>query len=273
MPGSEPPREVVRYPTPHHERVAGMLMNYFSKWRSVYAVVICGSAAIGRAKEGSDLDITVLTDRFDPKQYAKSNEIRFSQYSRLGAKVDWEYRGIEEFLYFGDLRVDLDFSNGSYRAFTSPFDVFRDEYELSVGNVFVHGVPVYVRGDGKFYDVRAGHLPYYGDDLRGARLNALRTEFTYKVQRSRQNLERGNKLSAFEDLLTAWKEYAQALFIEKRVYPVSYTKWLAYQSSEILKSDELVGSYASVFGGGSEPVDLARSITVLGELGRERFHA
>jgi predicted nucleotidyltransferase len=236
------------YPSDVHREIVERLVKYYSKWRSVYAVVVVGSLANGFAAADSDVDLCVLTDNFDSKQYARSNQIRFDAYERMGARVEWRYRGIEEFLYFGDTRVDLDFSTGDYTAFTDPFDVVRDGYELSLGNVFVYGAPVYLRSDGKYWAKRRGILPYYDDALRSVRMEALKREFAYKSARVARNAERGNLLMALEDLVYAWREFAQLVFMSKRVYPVSYDKWLAQQDQRLLGSKLLCEANSEVFG-------------------------
>jgi predicted nucleotidyltransferase len=236
------------YPSKLHREIAEKLAKYYSGWRSVYAVVVVGSLANGFAAKDSDIDLCVLTDNFDAKKYARSNQIRFDAYSRMGARVEWRYRGIEEFLYFGDIRVDLEFSNGDYAAYTDPFDVVRDGYELSVGNVFAYGAPVYLRPDGKYWAKRRRVLPYYDERLRNTRIRALKREFEYKSGRVTRNVERGNFLMALEDLVVAWREFAQLVFMVKKVYPVSYDKWLAQQDEKLLGSKRLNETHSQVFG-------------------------
>ncbi len=231
------------YPTPEHRRIVETLTAYYSKWRSVYAVVVVGSLATGMCDADSDIDMTVLTDGFDLKKYALSNEIRFRAYEKMGASVDWEYRGIEEFLYFGNIRVDVNFSTGNFRAFEKPFDTRRDEFELSVGNVFIHSAPVYMRGDNKFEALREKLVPYYDEKLAERRLKSVVSELEFRLSRTLTQSRKGNQLEAERQLIMAWEDYVQAFFIFNKKYPLSYSKWIEYQSDAILNSHELISAY------------------------------
>jgi hypothetical protein len=55
-------------------------------------------------------------------------------------------------------------------------------------------------------------------------------------------VDRGLHFQAFNRLYDALREFIQALFISRRIYPIAYDKWIRKQFHEILGEPDLYGS-------------------------------
>ena len=90
-----------------------------------------------------------------------------------------------------------------------------------------------------FQELQARWLPYYDDDLRVRRLTMVREACAYDLERVPFLLSRGLCFPAFDYLYKAFQEFLQALFIVRRTYPLSYTKWIHEQVADRLALPEL----------------------------------
>ncbi|NIQ07750.1 MAG: hypothetical protein GWO20_19150 [Candidatus Korarchaeota archaeon] len=94
-------------------------------------------------------------------------------------------------------------------------------------------MPLFERSD-YFQRLRDQWLPYYSEDLRHRRLAEKRRYFYNNLDHIPLYAERGLVFAAFHRLYLAYLEFLQALFIKKRTYPISYTKWIEEQLLDIL---------------------------------------
>ena len=72
-------------------------------------------------------------------------------------------------------------------------------------------------------------MPYYSQALRLSRLTMVRAACVDDLERVAMFLRRDLHFPAFDYLYKAFQEFLQALFIARRTYPLSYTKWIREQ--------------------------------------------
>jgi hypothetical protein len=222
---------------------------YFKTLPGVYAIVLTGSLARGKAVEGSCIDIFVFLQKKHLKRLASTIASRIEAYSRINGKICYYNGEIEGGVEFGDVRVDVGFTDGVFNPkHENAFDITRDEFELTVGNLLVYSVPLYQKGKW-FQRLKQRYLPFYDEGLRKTRLKGTACEFDYKIWKTRWLAERGEYFAALETLLEAQRIFLQHLFIKERKYPVDYTKWLREQCSEILAMPRLYEELASIVEG------------------------
>jgi predicted nucleotidyltransferase len=222
------------YPTPQHQQAAETVVDHFAARSDIEAVLLVGSTARGKASASSCLDITVLVR---PEILATRRE---------QIKRAWTAH-YEEEPVFQTLRrmgtfthVDLDVINGCFTPGYHGWTSGPDEFELEVGNALVYSATLFQRGT-YLDELKAHWLPYYDEGLRRERL-AMAHHFC------RNNLDhiplfvaRGLYFQSFNRLYDAYREFLQALFIARRVYPIAYDKWIREQVVEILGLPELYG--------------------------------
>ena len=230
----------VVYPTPDHERAASAIRDHFAARGDIEAVLLVGSTARGKASRDSCLDITVLAR---PEILASRRAGIEQQWNacHMSADVFRALRSVGKYSH-----VDLDVINGcfvpGYHGWTSG----PDEFELEIGNALVHSVPLW-EGGTYLDELKAHWLPYYGEDLRRERL-AMALRYCYNnLDHIPLFVERGLYFQAFNRLYDAYREFLQALFIGRRVYPIAYDKWIREQTEEILGLPELYEQLPRLF--------------------------
>ncbi|NIO38120.1 hypothetical protein GTO27_10525, partial [Candidatus Bathyarchaeota archaeon] len=229
----------LKYPHEGYRKVLTGLSGYFTEYAGVYAVVLIGSLARGRAVEGSCIDVCIFLHKEQFDSLSSTIQSRKEAYSDLKGKILYHNGQLEGGVIFDDVRVDLVFTDGSFKAYIeNSFDITRDEFETTIGNLFVYGVPLYEEG-GRYQQLRRRYLPYYPEDLRKARLEGTAEEFRFKIWKARWLAERDQFFAALDALLEAKRIFLQHLFIKERKYPIDYTKWLKEQLLQILKKPSL----------------------------------
>lgn len=224
------------------------MVRYFEVFPGVFAIVLVGSLARGKAIKGSCIDIGVFLEKEQFDRLASGLRTRAKAYSRLGGEICY-YRGqVEGGIMFGDVRVDLDFTRGEFCPGHEPFDMARDEFETTIGNLLVYCMLLFQKGN-KYQRLRSKYLPFYSDALRQERLDGTNSEFNYKTWKTRWLADRGEYLAAFETLLEAQRIFLQHLFIKERKYPIDYVKWLKEQCETILGMPELYPKLADIIEG------------------------
>jgi hypothetical protein len=143
----------------------------------------------------------------------------------------------------------LGFTDGDFKGDSeNSFDITRDEFETTVGNLLVYSIPLYQKGK-KFQRLRQKYLPFYDYRLRSIRLKGTAEEFSYKIWKTRWLAERGECFATLEALLESQRIFLQHLFIKERKYPIDYTKWLKDQCTEILAMPKLYPELISIING------------------------
>jgi len=232
-----------------------MLVEYFREYSGVYAVVLTGSLARGKAVKGSCIDLFVFLRAKHLRLLASTINSRAEAYSRLGGQVCYYQGKIEGGIEFGDVRVDVGFTDGSFNCnHEYSFDITRDDLETTVGNLLVYSVLLYQEGK-QFQRLKQKYLPFYDDALREIRLKGTAEEFDYKIRKTKWLAERGEYFAALDALLEAQRIFLQHLFIKERKYPIDYVKWLREQCSQILAVPELYQELAQIVDG----IELAKN--------------
>ena len=134
--------------------------------------------------------------------------------------------------------VDLDISDGRFRPGYHGWTSGPDEFELEIGNMLVYSAPLW-QGGSYLAELKEYWLPYYSDELRQERLAMVRHYCLNNLDHIPLFVERGLYFQAFDRLYDALREFLQALFIARRVYPIAYDKWIREQIEDILGLPEL----------------------------------
>jgi len=214
-----------------------------------YAIVLTGSLARGKAVEGSCIDMCVFLEKRCFDALASTIKSRSEAYSRLGGKICFHEGEVEGGILFGDVRVDLTFTYGKFNHHSeNSFDITRDEFETTIGNLFVYSVLLYEKGK-QYQKLKQKYLPYHNSRLRKARLAGTKDEFNCKIWKTKWLAERGEYLASLTALLEAQRIFLQHLFIRERKYPIDYVKWVKEQCSEILHMPDLYRELTSIIGG------------------------
>jgi predicted nucleotidyltransferase len=239
----------LKYPHEGYKKILTDLVEYFKVYPGVYAIVLTGSLARGKAVKGSCIDLFIFLGKKQFNMLASKIEFRKKAYSRLNGHI-CSYEGdVEEGIMFGDVRVDIDFTDGNFNpCYENSFDITRDEFETTIGNLLVYSVALHEKGT-QYQRLKQKYLPFYDDNLRKARLAGTAKEFNYKIWKTRWLAERGEYFAALDALLEAQRIFLQHLFIEKRKYPIDYVKWLKEQCAQILNMPSLYQELASVING------------------------
>jgi predicted nucleotidyltransferase len=239
----------LEFPDDSYRKPLVDLVKYFKGYTGVYAIVLTGSLARGKAVKGSCIDLFVFFDEESFKALASTVKSRVDAYSRLNGQICYYENGLEGGIEFGDVRVDVGFTDGKFNPCReNSFDITRDDFETTIGNLFVYSVVMYEK-NGRYQQLKRKYLPFYDDGLRRARLNGTTKEFDYKMWKTRWLAKRGEHFAAFYALLEAHRILLQHLFIKERKYPIDYTKWLEEQCSRVLRMPNLYRELLSVMNG------------------------
>jgi hypothetical protein len=215
------------------------LVDYFSRYPGVYAIVLTGSLARGKAVKGSCIDLFIFLRAEHLRLLASTINSRIEAYSRFGGQIVYYEGEVEGGIEFGEVRVDVGFTDGRFnRKHENSFDITRDNFETTIGNLLVYSVPLYQK-DTQFQQLKQKYLPFYDDALREIRLKGTVEEFDYKIWKTKWLAERGEPFAALDALLEAQRIFLQHLFIQQRKYPIDYVKWLREQCTQILAMPKL----------------------------------
>ncbi len=244
------------YPTPEHARAAQAVVELFSAVPEAEAVLLTCSCARGKASRDSCLDVSVLVppDRTPGRVEAFWEAHRHDEpFRRLDAVGRYSH-------------VDLVLLDGVFEPRPRGWTDGPDEFELEIGNALAWSVPLWARG-GRLADLRQRWLPYYGDALRAARLADARRYCRNDLDHIPLYVERGLCFQSLGRLWNAFREFLQALFISRRVYPIAYDKWIREQVAEILGLEPLYRELTALFEiSRLESDELAQKAAALGAL-------
>lgn len=239
----------ISFPRQNYEATLTKFVDYFKENASVFAIVLTGSLARGKAVKGSCIDVFVFLPTKHLKSLASTINSRIKAYSRLGGQIAYYEGDVEGGVEFGDVRIDVGFTDGNFNyKHENSFDITRDNLETTVGNLFVYSILLYQKGK-RFRLLKQKYLPFYDDALRKIRLKGTTEEFGYKIWKTRWLAERGEFFAAFDALLEAQRIFLQHLFIKQRKYPIDYVKWLREQCSQILTMPKLYQELTQVING------------------------
>lgn len=220
------------YPTPQHAASAQVIADFFSRRPEPEAVLLTCSCARGKATRESCLDIAILiSPDLDAAGQAALEQAWLD--FQAGSTEIRAQAALGRFTH-----VDLDFITGVFEPPYHGWTSGPDGFELEIGNYLAYSVPLWTRGD-RFAQLHAAWLPYYDETLRRARLAMVRRYCLNNLDHIPNMVQRGLYFQAFDRLYNAYREFLQALFIARRVYPIAYDKWIREQIVDILKLPEL----------------------------------
>ncbi len=226
------------YPTPAHAAAARAIVERYGA--ETDAVLLLNSCARGKASPDSCLDIGLL---LRPEQYAANAASLEKSWEEWYAATP-VFRALEAAGHFAD--VHLDVINGIYTQTGHGWTSGPDAFELEIGNHLVYAHPLAQRSS--YWDeLRAEWLPYYSDALRTERLAMVRKFCLNNLDHIPLYSARGLYFQCLDRLYNAHREFLQALFINRRLYPIAYDKWIHEQVVEILGLPELYGSLLALF--------------------------
>jgi predicted nucleotidyltransferase len=224
------------FPTAAHERAAAAITAFFSRRDETDAVLLVNSCARGKATRDSCLDMQVIVP---PDAVARVD----AEWRRFAGESD----AVEELVRvgrFSDLHLDV------WDGVIVP-GVIDDEgfdyLEVSVGNLFVYSVPLFVRGD-RFERLAARWLPFYDDSLRRERLKSGRWfVLENNLARIPWFVDRELYFQAFDRFYRAFQGFLLGLHVSRRTYPLAYNKWIREQVVENLGLPELYERLPGLF--------------------------
>ena len=226
------------YPTPQHAAASRAVLAFFQEREGVEAVLLVNSCARGKATRDSCLDIVVLcrpagTDikTLEALWYAHCTSAPvFAELERAGKYAE----------------VHLDILTGEYAPSHREWTGGPDDFELQIGNHLVYSHTLW-QGEDYLGELKARWLPYYPDELRRERLALARLYCLNNLHHIPLYVERDLYFQSFDRLYNAFKEFLQALFIHRRLYPIAYDKWIHEQVAEILGLPELYAQIPPLF--------------------------
>ena len=229
-----------QYPTHEHEKAAETIVTYFKKMNFVEGVILFGSCARGRASSDSCIDIMVLVT---PEVLSTQKQDMQTQWETLyeNEAIFQELNQVGVFSH-----VDLEFIDGNFKLQPRGWTSGPDEFELEIGNTLVYSVPLWENGN-YFKQLQQKWLPYYDEKLRKTRLEDVKRYFFNNLKHIPLFVDRGLHFQAFDRFYNAFREFLQALFIARRVYPIAYDKWIQEQIVEILNMPYLYDDILRLF--------------------------
>ncbi len=226
------------YPTEKHKQAAETIVEFFSD-QDVDSVLLTCSCARGKATKDSCLDIAVLVS---PDRFASQKDIlekRWNEFYESG-NIFKELREVGKYA-----NAELDFTDGCFEPKQRGWTSGPDSFELEIGNTFFYVTPLLEHTD-YFQRCKAKWLPYYNEELRLKRLAEVREYCFNNLDHIPIYVVRGLYFQSFNRLYDALKEFLQALFISRRIYPIAYDKWIHEQIAEILELPELYKGLVSL---------------------------
>jgi hypothetical protein len=220
------------YPTPEHQHAAEAIVEFFTTRCEVDAVLLVNSCARGKATQDSCLDMIVLAQPDILQARRAAWQTRWDQFEQSDA-------ALEQLRHAGKYSVvHLDFIDGVFTPEERDEAAGPDGFELGPGNFLAYSVPLW-QGSDYLAQLKREWLPFYNEALRRERLSMVRHYCLNNLQHIPLYLERGLYFQSFDRLYNAYREFLQALFISRRVYPIAYNKWIREQIVEILNLPEL----------------------------------
>jgi len=239
------------YPNQNYKKVLAKMVNYFRAYDGVYAIVLTGSMARAKAVEGSCIDLCIFLDskQFNALSSERALHSRIKTYSQLKGEICYYEGKVEGGVIIEGIRVDIGFTNAQFNPKSqNSFDITRDEFETTIGNLFTYSVVLYEK-DEQYQQQKKKYLPFYNNKLRNVRLEGTREEFNYKIWKTRWLAERDEYLASLGALLEAQRILLQHVFIKAKKYPIDYTKWVKEQCFQILHIPDLYQDIMSTING------------------------
>lgn len=224
-----------------HSEAARAAAEWFSHATVVDGVLLVGSWARGRGHRGSDLDLAVLVT---PDAEEKERDALIVAWEQSKTRVE-AAKLLQPLVRYSDFDVEV--LDGEFAPEPRGWTSGPDEFELQIGNYVAYSTPLFERGD-RYTKLRKRWLPFYDEELRTRRLDAVRTYCLNNLGHIPWALGRDDRFHAFHRLYHASQEFLQALFISRRTYPLSYDKWIQEQVVGLLGLPELYRQLLEIVG-------------------------
>jgi predicted nucleotidyltransferase len=228
------------YPTAEHQKAAEAITEYFVSNHRIDAVLLVNSCARGKATRDSCLDIIMLARPDESRSSLKELEAGWDQFEKSNGIIQALYK-VGKYSV-----VHPDFIHGVFNPREQDEAAGPDDFEVEVGNFLAYSVPLW-QGSDYFTELKGQWLPYYSEELRHKRLEKVRWFCLNNLHHIPLYVERGLYFQSFDRLYNAYREFLQALFIERRTYPIAYNKWIREQVDEILGLSELYAQLTHLF--------------------------
>lgn len=220
------------FPTPLHQDVANLVVEYFSHLKEVDTILVVNSCARGQAVPESDLDLAILMKPETTALEINNLEENWRHFAG-GHDLLLQFKQSGPFAH-----IHLDLIEGRYVpgliANGEPIDYF----EVEIGNQVCYSAPLGKAGE-YFAQLKKQWLPYYSDELQKTRLAAIRQACEYDLDHIPILVRRGLYFHALDVLHQAFQKFLQALFIRHKTYPIAYNKWIREQIIGILNLPDL----------------------------------
>ena len=230
----------IKYPTPQHQQASEAIVEFFSKFEKIKAILLVGSCARNKASKGSCIDMAVLLEPQSFVRHKKALENKWQKYYKT-SKVFKDLLAIGKYSH-----VDLDFINGKFSEGYHGWTSGPDTFELEIGNFLQYSLPLYESGS-YLNGLKKIWLPYYGENRRLKRLRMVLKYCHNNLDHIPSFVDRGLYFQAFNRFYDAYREFLQALFISKKIYPIAYDKWIKGQLVDILKDESLYKRVVKLF--------------------------
>jgi hypothetical protein len=241
--------------TPVHARAARVATEFLASLDEVDAVMLVGSAA--RRTDANDLDFSALVSSNELTSHVEARFARF-------AEGRSEFAALASFGPF--VEIDFHAVSGEFSPGTRGWTTGPDAFELELGNELAYSRPLWERND-RFARLRERWLPFYGEQLRQARLGEARIYAINDLEHVPIMVGREEPFHAFHRLYFAFQGFLQALFIARRTYPIAYDKWIREQVEGLLGLPELYAQLPTIIGiGRLDLPGITQSAERLGEL-------
>jgi len=228
------------YPTPEHQRAAETIVDYFVSKYKIDAVLLVNSCARGKATRDSCLDIVMLAEPDASRSQLKDLEAGWEELEKSNQAIQALYK-VGKYSV-----VHPDFIHGVFLPREQDEAAGPDDFEIEVGNFLAYSVPLW-QGSDYLTQLKGQWLPYYNEDLRKQRLDKVRWYCLNNLHHIPLYIERGLYFQSFDRLYNSYREFLQALFIARRIYPIAYNKWIREQVEEILELPELYAELSHLF--------------------------
>jgi predicted nucleotidyltransferase len=228
------------FPTAEHRRAAEAFTSLYRGRSGIEAILLVNSCARGKASPDSCLDLAILLNPRTPISQRAAYQAEwesnlqhkpvFDELKKIGV-----YANTEPYFMYGQ------FNPGNHDWTSGP-----DEFELEIGNCLAYSFPLW-QGSSYLAQLKAQWLPFYNDQNRNERLDAVRGFCLNNLNHIPLYAKRGLYFQCLARLQNAFKEFLQALFIAHRTYPISYDKWIQEQVVQILGLPQLYALLPGLF--------------------------
>jgi len=220
------------FPTTRHERACESVIDHLASDRRISALLLTCSCARGQASPQSCVDMTVLVRPEHHRQFVAETWPLIEQF----ILEDGACQALQASVPFDG--IDIGLSSGQFRPGPHGYATGPDGYEVEIGNTLAWVHPLLRRGS-YLAELQSRYLPYYDDGLAQRRLETALAFAHNNLDHVMATARRGLYIQAHKRLVNTVYEFLQALFISRRIYPITYDKWVREQLVDILQEPAL----------------------------------